>query len=68
MDPAIPIDKTKATPTAQTPTADHSQRKAWLVGAGIGSLSAAAFMIRDGGMTGGEWTEHGGHLRRCGPC
>lgn len=52
MDPAIPIDKTKATPTAQTPTADHSQRKAWLVGAGIGSLSAAAFMIRDGGMTG----------------
>lgn len=56
MDHAIPIDNTKATPTAQTPTADHSQRKAWLVGAGIGSLSAAAFMIRDGGMTGANIT------------
>ena len=33
-------------------TADHSQRKAWLVGGGIGSLAAAAFMIRDGGMKG----------------
>ncbi len=27
-------------------------RKAYLVGGGIGSLAAAAFMIRDGGMAG----------------
>ena len=29
-----------------------SNKKAYLVGGGIGSLSAAAFMIRDGGMEG----------------
>ncbi|MES2143517.1 MAG: oleate hydratase, partial [Pseudomonadota bacterium] len=41
----------------QTSTAPaENQRKAWLVGAGIGSLSAAAFMIRDGGMTGSNIT------------
>ncbi len=44
--------KTKAAPLTPTLETDHSQRKAWLVGAGIGSLSAAAFMIRDGGMKG----------------
>ena len=41
---------------ASTPTSNDSQRKAWLIGAGIGSLSAAAFMIRDGGMTGSNIT------------
>jgi oleate hydratase len=30
----------------------NTQRKAYLVGGGIGSLAAAAFMIRDGGMLG----------------
>ena len=30
--------------------------KAWLIGGGIGSLAAAAFMIRDGGMPGGHIT------------
>jgi len=28
--------------------------KAWVIGGGIGSLAAAAFMIRDGGMPGGN--------------
>ena len=31
---------------------DQSTVKAYLVGGGIGSLAAAAFMIRDGGMRG----------------
>ena len=31
-------------------------RKAWLVGGGIGSLAAAAFMIRDGGIPGASIT------------
>ena len=30
----------------------HTDKKAYLVGGGIGSLAAAAFMIRDGGMQG----------------
>ena len=34
----------------------NKQRKAYLVGGGIGSLAAAAFMIRDGSMTGGNIT------------
>ena len=34
----------------------RSDRKAHLVGGGIGSLAAAAFMIRDGGMSGGNIT------------
>jgi len=29
-----------------------NNKKAYLVGSGIGSLAAAAFMIRDGGMSG----------------
>ena len=33
-------------------TTKNLQLKAWLVGGGIGSLAAAAFMIRDGGMPG----------------
>ena len=33
---------------------DRSLMKAYLVGGGIGSLAAAAFMIRDGGMPGGN--------------
>ena len=33
-----------------------SERKAYLVGGGIGSLAAAAFMIRDGGMDGEKIT------------
>jgi len=31
-------------------------RRAYLIGGGIGSLAAAAFMIRDGGMTGARIT------------
>lgn len=31
---------------------DNSNRQAFLIGAGIGSLAAAAFMIRDGGVPG----------------
>jgi oleate hydratase len=31
---------------------DHLAVKAWLIGGGIGSMAAAAFMIRDGGMPG----------------
>jgi oleate hydratase len=30
----------------------NDNRKAWLIGGGIGGLAAAAFMIRDGGMRG----------------
>ncbi len=52
MDHASHAAKTKTDTAPPPPPVDHSQRKAWLVGAGIGSLSAAAFMIRDGGMTG----------------
>jgi len=33
-------------------TNGNAQSKAWLVGGGIGSLAAAAFMIRDGGVPG----------------
>jgi oleate hydratase len=33
-------------------SADHRVAKAYLVGGGIGSLAAAAFMIRDGGLPG----------------
>jgi len=32
----------------------NTHRKAWLVGGGIGSMAAAAFMIRDGGMAGAD--------------
>ena len=32
----------------------NTTSKAYLVGGGIGSLSAAAFMIRDGGLPGGN--------------
>lgn len=32
----------------------NSTRKAYFVGGGIGSLAAAAFLIRDGGMSGGQ--------------
>jgi oleate hydratase len=30
----------------------NTERKAYLIGGGIGSLAAAAFMIRDGAMPG----------------
>lgn len=33
-----------------------SERRAYLIGSGIGSLAASAFMIRDGGMPGGNIT------------
>jgi oleate hydratase len=33
-----------------------TDRKAWLIGSGIGSLAAAAFMIRDAGMPGHDIT------------
>lgn len=41
---------TQAQPAAPGP------RRAWLVGGGIGTLAAAAFMIRDGGMRGEDIT------------
>ncbi|MEO8008493.1 MAG: oleate hydratase, partial [Betaproteobacteria bacterium] len=34
----------------------NNSKKAFLVGSGIGSLSAAAFMIRDGGIPGSNIT------------
>ena len=39
---------------ARRGNADRSTAKAYLVGGGIGSLAAAAFMIRDGGVPGGN--------------
>ena len=33
-----------------TPPADVAERHAWLVGSGIGSLLAAAYLVRDGRM------------------
>jgi oleate hydratase len=39
---------------ARRNNADRSAAKAYLVGGGIGSLAAAAFMIRDGGVPGGN--------------
>ncbi len=35
-----------------TPPADVAERHAWLVGSGIGSLLAAAYLVRDGRMPG----------------
>ena len=32
----------------------NTESKVWLVGGGIGSLAAAAFMIRDGNLPGGN--------------
>ncbi|CAN1210353.1 Oleate hydratase [Tumidithrix helvetica PCC 7403] len=40
----------------QTSEPNVSNRKAYMVGGGIGSLAAAAFMIRDGGIQGGNIT------------
>jgi oleate hydratase len=40
------------TRSAQAADASHPNKKAWLIGGGIGSMAAAAFMIRDGGMAG----------------
>ncbi len=42
--------------TTHTNTPAKAPTKAWLVGGGIGSLAAAAFMIRDGGMAGASIT------------
>ena len=42
---------TAARTTATTPLTGP-ERKAYLIGGGIGSLAAAAFMIRDGGILG----------------
>ena len=36
--------------------AGKAEVRAWLVGGGIGSLAAAAFMIRDGGVRGANIT------------
>jgi oleate hydratase len=41
---------------ARRKDADRSTTKAYLIGGGIGSLAAAAFMIRDGGIPGGNIT------------
>ncbi len=38
--------------STQSAGAGRPNKKAWLVGGGIGSMAAAAFMIRDGGMAG----------------
>ncbi len=48
------MDKTKHSSGASTvgKGVERSRMKAYLVGGGIGSLAAAAFMIRDGGMPG----------------
>ena len=40
------------TTTPETPRIKRTNQKAYLVGGGIGSLAAAAFMIRDGGFAG----------------
>ncbi len=40
------------TPLSPLTKSNHTGRKAYLVGGGIGSLAAAAFMIRDGGILG----------------
>jgi oleate hydratase len=37
---------------SQSAGAGRPTKKAWLIGGGIGSMAAAAFMIRDGGMVG----------------
>jgi oleate hydratase len=37
---------------AQTGDSGHITTKAWLIGGGIGSMAAAAFMVRDGAMLG----------------
>ena len=39
-----------------TPSADVAERRAYLVGSGIGALLAAAFLIRDGRMPGSNIT------------
>ena len=36
--------------TGRAGAPDRGAAKAWLIGGGVGSLAAAAFMIRDGGM------------------
>ena len=40
--------------SASQPDNMNARSKAYLVGGGIGSLAAAAFMIRDGGVPGGN--------------
>ena len=40
------------TTSPEPPRSKQSKQKAYLVGGGIGSLAAAAFMIRDGGFAG----------------
>lgn len=47
-------DHISDTPVVRGKRADRSAVKAYLVGGGIGSLAAAAFMIRDGGVPGGN--------------
>jgi len=42
--------------TSPEPCAMSAGVRAWLIGGGIGSMAAAAFMIRDGGMLGGSIT------------
>ena len=45
-------DRASDSPVVGGTSADRSTAKAHLVGGGIGSLAAAAFMIRDGGLAG----------------
>jgi oleate hydratase len=48
----LSTDSGAARLSGKTAAAGHLDRKAWLIGGGIGSMAAAAFMIRDGGMLG----------------
>jgi len=41
-----------ASPLSEAAGSKHLATKAWLIGGGIGSMAAAAFLIRDGGMPG----------------
>ena len=47
---AITVEQMTTKP--ETPRVKRTNQKAYLVGGGIGSLAAAAFMIRDGGFVG----------------
>ena len=50
----IQSDRAADSPLAPDKRADRSTPRVYLVGGGIGSLAAAAFMIRDGNLPGGN--------------
>lgn len=51
-----PTDRGAVSASDRTAGGEHVATKAWLIGGGIGSMAAAAFMIRDGGMSGNNIT------------